>query len=91
MAGDGLMANDEFQAELIESGVQGIHILVAQDHGIGQLAVAPEKRMQGAGQRLFVQSHHFQQLGADQIDVLLKHGLQMRLRRRGQTMASLSE
>ena len=40
--------------------------------------------MRGAGERLFVQGQHFQKLGADQIDVVLEHGLQMRLWRRGQ-------
>jgi hypothetical protein len=47
--------------------------------------------MQSAGQRLFVQSRHFQQLGADQVDVLLKHRMEVRLRRRSQIVASLSE
>ena len=89
MGGGGLMAHNEFQAELIERGVERVHILIAQNYGIRQLAIAAQKGMQRAGQRLFVQGQHFQELGSDQIDVVLEHGLQMRWRRRGQSVDSL--
>ena len=84
MAAGRLMPNDELQAELVQSRIQCIHVLVPQDHGIRQLPVPLQKRLEGAGQRLLVQCQHFQKFGSDQVDVVLEHGGEVRLRRRGQ-------
>jgi hypothetical protein len=72
VTGRRLVPQDELQTEPVQFGVQGVHILIAQNHGVRQLPIALQEGMQSPSQRLLVQRHHFQHSGANEVDVVLQ-------------------
>src|SRR4029077_9022603 len=84
MTRGGLMADDELEAELIEGGIERVDVLVTQNHGVSELTIALEECLAGASQRTLVERQHFEELGTNEVHVVLQHGFEVRLRGRRQ-------
>ncbi|OQA37567.1 MAG: hypothetical protein BWY56_00847 [Acidobacteria bacterium ADurb.Bin340] len=77
MAGRGLVAENEGQAQPVQFRFQVIHVLVAENDRVGDLAVPGKEGLEGTGEGPLVQIGHFQQLGPDHIAVALELGFEM--------------
>jgi len=75
--GHRLLAHQELQTEPVNLLLQLVHVEVAQDDGVGDLAVALPQRLDTLGERLLGQGGHLRDLGANDVNVPLQRRFQM--------------
>ena len=80
MAGDRLVAHQEFQAQPVQFGLPFVNMLIAQDDAVSQLPAPLHQRLQARFQRPPAKPGHLGDLGPNRVDIPLQRFFKMRRR-----------